>query len=284
MAEYKKQTNEIHEVSLESAITHAFWQQKYCMVGDSVRFEVHTHFVGNGSEIKIKFENKKGKKIEKLSGGVYGDYYSASVVIPKQAEGDIVFVAKLSKHGLEMKSDILRVISVTNLKWGVKEARRGDVVKLTADVAGMSDGSEVGVYIYEYDQNGAHDFVTTFPATVQDGKLETDWEYDYHEDTDEIPTDEEMKQYGGSYSLPEYFFVLDVKGGRFGKDQESSLLQFKDWIEITLIDDFEEVNEDIKYELDLPDGSTRKGQLDPDGMVKEEDVPPGKVIVRFPVQ
>ncbi len=228
MTEHKKQTNEIHEVSLKSAITHAFWKQKYCMAGDSVRFEVHTHFVGNGSEIKIKFENKKGKKIEKLSGGVYGDYYSASVVIPKQAEGDLTFVAKLSKHGLEMKSDILRVISVTNFKWGVKEVRRGDVVKLTADVAGMPDGSEVGVYIYEYDQDGAHDFVTTFPATVQDGKLEADWEHDSHEDTDEIPTDEEMKKYGGSYNPPKYFFVVDVKGGRFGRDQESSLLQVKD--------------------------------------------------------
>ena len=42
------------------------------------------------------------------------------------------------------------------------------------------------ILIYEHDQDGAHDRICEIPAVVQDGKIEVKWEYEYHEDTDEI--------------------------------------------------------------------------------------------------
>jgi hypothetical protein len=180
-----------------------------------------------------------------------------------------------------MKSDILKVINITNLKWGQEEARRGDIVKLSADIEGIPDDSEVMIYIYEHDQDGAHDFIAKFPVIVKDKKIETEWEYEYHEDTDEIPTDEELKEYGRSYNPPEYFFVVDVYGAKFGKEQESGLLEFKDWIEISLKDEKGVAMGDIEYELTLPDNSTRKGKLDSNGRATEKDVPPGRSKVRF---
>ncbi len=170
---------------------------------------------------------------------MYGDYFAGSVIVSKKAKEELFFTAKLPKHGLEKKSDTLRVIppiKVTNMKWGQKEARREDVVKLSADIEGVPDETEVMIHIYEYDQDGAHDFITKFPCRVKNKKIEAEWDYEYHEDTDEIPTDEEMKEYGKTYNPPEYFFVVDVYGRRFGDEQESGLLEFKDWIGLLLKD------------------------------------------------
>lgn len=285
MSDYKKQTDEIHEITLESEITAAEWGSKVATVGSQAYLEVWTHFVGSGSEIEIEVEDNSGKKIETIKGQVFGGYFANSLVVPEKATKELTFTAKLPDHGLEKKSGILKVnpsFKVTNLKWSKKEARRGDLVKLTADTEGLADGTEVMVSIFEHDQDGAHDFITKVPTRVKGRRIEAEWEYEYHEDTDEIPTDEEMKKYGGSYNPPEYFFVVDGHGQRFGERQESGLLRFKDWIEIAITEDSEEVVGETEYELALPDGSVRKGKLDSSGRAREEDVLPGKVTASFP--
>ncbi|MBW2662319.1 MAG: hypothetical protein JRD93_10090 [Deltaproteobacteria bacterium] len=286
MAEYTKPTDEVHVVTLVSKITHAIWRSKAACVEDKAVFEVWTHFVGNGSDIQIKVEDKRGKKIEKLKGKVYGDYFAGSVIVPKKANEELSFTAKLPKHGLEMKSDTLKVIppiTITNMKWGQKEARREDLVKLSANIEGVPDETEVMIHIYEYDQDGAHDFITKFPYRVKNKKIEVDWEYEYHEDTDEIPTDEEMKKHGNSYNPPEYFWVVDVYGKRFGDEQESGLLEFKDWIEIEARDDNNDPLGNADYEITLADGTKKTGKLDQNGYAKIEDIPPGKYAYRIEI-
>lgn len=282
MTEYKKQTNEIHEVSLESEISIAEWGSKMASIGSLVKLEVWTHFVGNGSDIEIKIEDKEGSIIEEINGKVYGDYYANAIIIPENAKEELTFTAKLPDHSLELKSDILKIINVTNLKWGQEEARRGDAVKLSADIYGVPDNAEVKICIYEYDQDGAHDFIAKFPAMVKSKKIETEWEFEYHEDTDEIPTEEEMQKYGKSYNPPEYFFVVDVNGGRFGIGQESGLLMFKDWLEIDAKDDKEISLENEDYEIELPDGTKVSGKTDSEGNIKLENIPPGKFTITFP--
>jgi hypothetical protein len=285
MAEYKKPTDEVHEVNLASKITHAVWRTKSASAGDKVSFEVWTHFVGSGSEIQIKVQDKRGKTIEKLKGKVYGDYFAESIIVSKKAKDELSFTAKLPKHGLEKKSDILKVIppiKVTNLKWGQKEARRGDIVKLSADIEGVPDETEVMIVIYEYDQDEAHDFITKFPCVVKNKKIEAEWEYEYHEDTDEIPTEEEKQRYGRHYNPPEYFFEVDAYGLRFGEKQESGLLEFKDWIEIELVDGDGQPGSNQKYVLHLPDGSTSEGTLDEQGHARIENLPPGAFFIDYP--
>ena len=101
-----------------------------------------THFVGNGSKIEIKVEDKKGKKIEKVKGVVFGDHFAGFVVITQKAKEELSFTAKLPDHGLELTSAPVRIIpsvEVTHQKWGQKEARRGDIVKLSADVENLPD-------------------------------------------------------------------------------------------------------------------------------------------------
>ena len=279
MLEYNKETNKEHKETLESKIVHTLWFGKIACVGSQLGFEVWTHFVGNGSEIEIKVEDKRGKTIDKIKGKVYGDFFGGSLVVPEKAKEELSFIAKLPKHGLEMKSNILKVIpsvKVANLKWGQKEARRGDIVKLTADIKGVLDETKVIVSIYEYDADGAHDFISKFPCRVKNKKIETEWEYEYHEDTDEIPTNEEMQRYGNRYNPPEYFWVAEIAGKRFGKEQESGLLKFIDDLEVTLVDGEGNPIGEKEYEIELPDGTTQSGKLDQDGYTILKDLSPGR--------
>ena len=284
MTEYTKPTDEVHVITLESKITNALWRNKAASVEEKAVFEVWTHFVGNGSDIQIKVEDKRGKKIEKLKGKVYGDYFAGSITVPQKAKDELSFTAKLPKHGLEMKSDTLKVIppiKVTNMKWGQKEARREDVVKLSADIEGVPDETEVMIHIYEYDQDSAHDFITQFPCRVKSKKIEAEWEYEYHEDTDEIPTQQEMEEYGKNYNPPEYFFVVRVYNRKFGENQESGLLEFKDWVDLEYVNAFEEPVANVKYKLLLPDGTERTGVLGSNGRAHVEGLPPSHIHVEY---
>jgi len=293
MSEYKKQTDKVHEVTLDSKITNVNWRQKVATVGDRVSFFVQTHYVGNGSDIEVKFEDKKGKvKLSTgdepgtmkgiISGKVYGNRFMGTIIVPEKAREELKFNVKLNKHGLEMKSKPIVVfpkINVKNLKWGQKEARRGDIVKLSADVENLPDGAEVTILIYEYDRDDTHDFITKFPCKVKNKKIEAEWEYEYHEDTDEIPTQREMEKYGNNYNPPEYFFEIDFNGQLFGDKQESGLLEFKDWIEIELRDAFGNLLSDEEYVIRLPDGTERRGRTDSTGNLREEGLPPGVCVV-----
>jgi hypothetical protein len=173
-------------------------------------------------------------------------------------------------------------IVVTNLRWGQKEARRGDVVNLYADIDGVDNGTTAMLSIFEYDRDGSHDFIERFNWQVNEKKIEANWEFEYHEDIDEIPTQKELEKYGKSYNPPEYFFTVTLQGQEFGAKQESGLLEFKDWIEIELFDQFDEPVANAKFIVRLADGSEIEGSLDENGYAWVEDVPPGQFEVQFP--
>ena len=210
MLEYKRQTDQVHTITLESKIVRAIWKDKEGSIGQKVYFEVWTHFVGNSSKIAVKVQDDAGKIVKTVKGNVYDDYFSSAIVIPKNAKMNLQFTAKLSAHGLEKMSGMLKVLPprfIENARWDREEVRRGDTVKLTADTKGFPDGAEIVISIYEHDQDDAHDFITKFPTRVQADKVEVEWRYEYFEDTDDIPTEEEMQKYGKHYNPPDYFFI-----------------------------------------------------------------------------
>jgi len=278
MPEYKKQTDKAHEITLDSKITSVSWKQKMATGGGIVSFFVQTHFVGNGSSINIELNDQSGKTFGKYKEKIAGNQFWALIHVPADAKDALYANVKLPKHGLEMKSNpliILPPIEITNVKWDKKEARRGDVLKLTADIKTVPDGTEAEIEIWEHDADEAHDLITKFPVIIKNSKAEAEWEYEYHEDTDDIPTKEESEK---GYNPPEYFFR--VKVGEVHKDSE--LLEFKDWIEISLVDKDENPMPDEKYILYLPDGSQKKGTLDNQGKAKIEDILPGPVKIEYP--
>ncbi len=284
---YTKATDTAHKVKLESELLYAGWKSGVAYIGLTAAFEVKTAFVGNGAPIEVAGKTKDGKKLGKVKGVVNGNSFAGALEIPDNVkEGDwAYFEVDMSKCGLKGKADPVPVappIVVANMKWSATEARRGDVVTLSADARGVRDGTDITLTIYEYDKDGANDKIVELATTTKDQKISFDWKYEYFEDTDEIPTDEELKKYGKSYNPPEYFFTVKAEGNEFGKKQESGLLLFKDWIEVELLDSGGRPVPNTDYILRLPDGTEKRGQLDGDGKARVEDVPPGAFKIVFP--
>ena len=140
---------------------------------------------------------------------------------------------------------------------------------------GVPDGTEVQIQIFEHDEGSAHDLITQFSALVEKQKVEAEWEYEYHEDTDDIPSEEEVEK---GYRPPEYFFRVEVEGIM----AESGLLTFKDWIELVLTAPSGAPFANEPYRITFADGSKRDGQLDGSGKARIENVPPGPVHVSYP--
>jgi hypothetical protein len=279
MTEQKGPTDEVKKTELASVIQSVLWTEQRAPIGGEVGLEVITQFVGNNSEMKIELVDKSGKTLGKYKEKMNNNRFWAKIKVPDDAEDILVANVKLPKHGLEAASNpliVLPPIEITNLKWDKKEARRGDTLKLTADIKGAQEGAEAEIEIWEHDADEAHDFITKIPVVIKDKKVETFWEFEYHEDTDDIPEEGETEK---GYSPPEYFFR--VKLGGISADSE--LLEFKDWIEIELLDeDTEEPIAQEEYIVILPDGKEIKGKLDGEGFAKLHDIPPGKFKVIFP--
>lgn len=167
----------------------------------------------------------------------------------------------------------VQLFTVYNAKWSKNEAKVGDMVKLSADVEGYKDGTEAVFVIWEKDIDGGDDFIVQINTEVKGGKVETEWEYEYHED-DETTEEDEMK----GYSAPEYYFIVKVETCK----ARSDLLEYKDWIEIELLDKDDKGIANEEYILYLPDGTVRKGKLDGNGYKKEGNISPGICKVVFP--
>ena len=284
---FTKATDSEHEVKLDSSLISVSWTCGMAIGGQTASFEVLTELVGEGAPIIVKGMSENVKKLGKVTGVMRRNHFGGAFQIPEDIElGDKVFFeAKLSKNSLDGESEHIPAyppIRVSNMKWSVKEARRGDTLTLSADIKGLPNEAEVAVVIYEYDRDGGHDRITELPAHVENNRIEIAWEYEYHEDTDEIPSQEELDKYNGQYNPPEYFFTIKAEGVEYGQDQESGLLEFKDWVEITLVRKDGAPIGNADYVLTLPDGQTRDGTVDASGCAREEDVPPGKIKIEFP--
>ncbi|MDH3889916.1 MAG: hypothetical protein OEV49_02430 [candidate division Zixibacteria bacterium] len=286
MLKFTKATDSEHEVKLDSELISVTWTCGKAIGGQTASFVVQTEMVGEGAPIKVKGKSEKGKKLGKVTGVVRRNSFSGAFDIPEDIElGDKVFFeAKLSKNSLEGESEHIPAyppIRVSNLKWSQQEARRGDTVTLSADIKGLPNQAEVVIVIYEYDRDGTHDPISELPTNVDNEKIEVSWAYEYHEDTDEIKTQEELDDYDGDYNPPEYYFTIKVEGVEYGQNQESGLLTFKDWMEIVLTDHAGAPVADREYTLTLADGTEKKGKLDASGRSREENLPPGNINVTF---
>lgn len=286
---FSKSTDKEHKVKLESSILHAAWSTNVAYAGSEIGVEVKTMFVGEGGKIKITGKSEKGKKLGKINDKIFGNGYSGKLTIPEKIKiGDKAFFeVKLPQLGLSAKSNRIPIyprIVVSNMAWDKKEAGRGDTLKLAADVEGVRDESEVKIIIYEHDRDGNHDRVAEIPAGVKNKRIEVMWEFEYHDDTLNILTENELQKYSKEkhYACPEYFFTLNIGDEEFGKNQESGLIVFKDWIDFTLLDEKGEPYKNEDYIILLADGNNRKGTLDENGGGREQELPPGEITIILP--
>ncbi len=280
---FSKSVDTEHEVKLDSTLVYANWTSSAAVAGGKAAFEIGTSFVGDGAKIEVVGKSVNGTSLGKVSGKIGANSFSGELNVPEDIDKDdeVYFEVKLSANGLSGKSTNIPAIpkvKVKKLEWGQAEAKRGDIVSLKAEFEGVRNGTEVIFKILEYDADSAHDRITELGSEVVNQKAEVKWEYEYHEDTDDIPTQDELDPYGGSYAFPEYFFTITISCQTFGKAQESGLLRFKDHLELTFINDKGEPMANAKYKLLLADGSEKSGNLDSDGKALIHSLPPGPVM------
>lgn len=278
MSEHSGGSDKIHKVTLPSAVQRARWTSLAAAAGTNVSGEIYTHFVSDGSKVDVEVRTKSGKAVGKTVGKVAISRCVFWLKLPENVNEDVYFEAQLQKHGLKARSDLLKVLpprSITNCKWSKNEARRGDALKLTADVKGIAEGAEVSVEIFEQDPDGANDLVSQLSAPVKGGKIELEWEYDYKDDTVQIPTKDEAEK---GYKNPQFFF----RASACGASADSGLLVFKDWVELEVRDAGDKPMANEEYVAKLADGTEKRGKLDKDGRAKIENAPPGPIYVEYP--
>jgi len=278
MGAHQGQTGQVHKVKLPSAISVVMWSRRSAAPGGTVLLDVYTQYVGNDADMRIELQDGSGKSHGTFTGKIYGNKFSAPVRVPADAKDQLVASVKLSKHGLSGKSEpllLLPPIEIANVKWDKDEVHRGDVLKLTADVKGVPDGVEALIEIWENDDEGAHDLVTKFPVLVKNKKIEAQWEFAYHGDTNNIPTKGEMEKAGKEYSPPSYFFRVNV-GETSG---ESGLLTFKDWVEFTVKDLKGKPLANRKYTITFAEGQKESGTLDDAGHARIQAASPGPYVI-----
>lgn len=278
MDKLSSSTDKVKEVKLTSSIELVAWTQKMAMAGGKAGIDVFTKYVGNNNDIKIEIKDKSGKSGGTIKGKITGNRFWKEIEIPDNLKDEVTAMVKLSKLGLEKKSDSLTLLppaKISNVKWDKNEAARGDKLNLTADIKGAYDGAEATIEIYEHDDNDAHELVTSFPALVKNQKIKTEWEFQYTDDTDKIPTDDEAEN---GYKNPEYFFRVIL--GEVSED--SGLMKFKDFIEINIANEYGKILSGLRYSLTLPNGEKKEGKVNDDGIISENNLPPGKCKIEFP--
>lgn len=274
MSSHKGAVDETHQIKLPSSIERIEWAVLRAAPGGTVGLEIFTRHIGNGAQLQIKLTDHEGTSHGTFKNQIHNNHLSAEIQVPPKARDALYAEVKFPKHSLQETSPALlltRPVSIEDPQWSADEARRGDVLTLTATVEGVPDGTRAQITIMEHDEDGAHDLVSQFEALVEGEKIEIDWGYEYHEDTDDIPTEDEAES---GYTTPEYFFRVEVEG----VEAESDLLTFKDSVEFVLTDRFERPRDDVKeVTFKLPDGEEVIKKPDKRGRVVLEDVPPGAV-------
>ena len=280
-------TDQENKLTVESFFNYIMWSQGRAYAGYEAEFEVRTILVGDGAKIKVTCRTQKGKKLDKIEGAMFRNRFKGSVVIPEKVKVDdyVYLEAELPKIKIDGESNLIPVrapIEVSSIEWDKQIVHRDEEAKMTCNFTnGVEDDDPVNVIVYEYDDEGYHDKIVTIPTTIKNMKVELTWKFIYQWDTAEIPTEEELSKHGRSYSPPKYFFVVMVDNIPVGKNQESGLLEFKDSLEIQLVDDEDDVCPDVKGTCVLADGSSKDFTLDSDGKFSEEEIVPGRVVVSF---
>ena len=167
---------------------------------------------------------------------------------------------------------------ISNPRWekdgqSITKALVGDEVMLCADVTDIDDGKSATIKIVEKDDDGNDDEVKTLSAKVQNGKIECKWKVIYTEDDDDSNSQKEKEEKG--YTLPEYAFTVECDGVE--SEESGQLNVYADYIAKLTFKG--KILKNYPYVLKLADGTYRDGNTDDNGLIIENEIPIGKVII-----
>jgi hypothetical protein len=276
------------QFTVPSNLIYAIWRSKAAYANCDAMFEIRTSFVGEGAQVKIKGKTENGKNLGSMDAKIYGNRLIAPFPLPPNAPPDdfAYLEVKLPKQSLRGETNRIPIrpqIKVQQIQWRAREVRRGDILTLSVDFQStIPNDTDALIIIYEYDQSGSHDPICKIPTTIQNNKIKVQWEFQYQNDTAEIPTHQELQPHSKSYAHPEYFFVVVLDEIRIGANQESGKVRFKDYTTLILHDDNDNLLPNTKAKLVFADNSMQTVTSDEDAIIYIENVPPGAIEISFP--
>jgi hypothetical protein len=271
-----------NKIKVESSISYANWVYLSAYAGYETSFEIGTVFVGNGAPAEVTVKTGDGKKVASWKGKIVGNKCIGSVAIPEKMKiGDTIFFeCKLPKHKVSMESNEIPVnpiLKMVKIAWDKKEVARDEILTCTVEFEEdcIENGTMALLIVKEYDKDNNHDIITKIPVVVLKNRIETQWKFRFADNTEDIPTNDELKPYGKQYQYPEYFFTVDVDGVVVGMNQESGLVRLKDSF---IIDIKESDGTPVKNKtvlISFADGTEIKKKTDSQGMIILEKQAPG---------
>lgn len=218
--------------------------------------------------LDVKFKDKGGKPIT-------GVAYKIKDPGDQTDKGHLY--GKVKKTGVEPGDHDIELKGIIKAEWSKKEARDGETVKMLVETAGIEDGSKATFVVFERDTNKPDERIATVKGVAVSGnKVEAEWKYVYVDD-DEVESEGPGQSTRVQFYSPSFYFTLSVAGCQ----ARSSILEYKDFVELDLKDTDDQPLGKARYRVFLSSGEVREGQLDSNGYKKIENVPPGKWGVEF---
>jgi hypothetical protein len=216
-----------------------------------------------GHYLDVKVVDKGGKPIV---GGKH------TVKGPDGVETTGPLAGHIRKSGVADGSHTIALAAITKCAWSEKAARDGDKVKMQVETAGIKDGAKAMFQVWQRDINRADREIAGFAdVKLSGGKVEAEWAYEY-------PEDDDGHDRGRGYSYPKFYFTVQIED----MNTRSGILDYKDWIEIELLDENNDPVADEEYEVRFSTGEVRRGRLDSNGQARLEGIPTASHRVLFP--
>jgi len=231
----------------------------------------------NGSSDTAQGETKQGHWIvfeflDKAGLPVAGLPYLYKSVDGSERRGRLGPKGTVQEQGIDSGNCSVKLVSLTDAKWSLEEAKTDEEVTMSAVADGLANGAEAEFAIFKRDLRGPDMKVDSVKAKVKGDKVEAKWKYV------ETAGDDEPGETPAGYSKPEYFFDVEADGCK----ARSGMLRFKDWVEVEVKDEEGSILADEECRVVLASGEIRKLTTDKKGRVRIDDVPPGPVHVELP--
>lgn len=217
MPKFTGETDKVLKVKLTSTLLGARWASDHVSQSGVIPLEVQTHFVADGSTIKITIKDAEGATVETLKGKVQSNFYRIPYAASKpNRTGGMFFEAELPDHGLKGVSGKVKVLPptrVTEPKWLDVEGKEpesvhpGERYTLQAKIDAIP-GKTGAVFNISFLPKPDAEPVAfrSLDAQVEDGKVEVQWE---------IPTDFGRRPEGAppaEYQDPAFQFAVVYVG------------------------------------------------------------------------
>jgi hypothetical protein len=187
MPKFTGETGKTLKVQLKSSLLGVRWAEDHVSQSGTISLEVETHFVADGSAVKITVKDAEGRTVESLDGKVQSGFYRARYAVTRPNKtGGMYFEAELPDHGLKGVSGKVAVLPPTRVsepKWltpegeAAEELHPGQRYLLQSKVDAIQGRNEAVLRVKFRDSADADPVeFRTLDAKVKDGKVEVLWE------------------------------------------------------------------------------------------------------------